>query len=88
VNPEWDEAAYDALADIWVRISPDERDRVEAAVNRANRDLQTAPDIQGESRAGYARVLIINPITFWFRVRPNGIARIFHVHHIRPARRR
>lgn len=87
MNPQWDEAAYDALADIWVRITPEERDRVEAAVNRANRDLQVAPEIQGESRAGVARVLIISPITFWFRVQPSGVARIFHVHHIGPTRR-
>ena len=81
MNPEWDETAYDALADIWVRITPNERNRVEAAVNRANRDLQISPDTQRESRAGNARVIIISPITFWFRVQPNGVARVFHVHH-------
>jgi len=83
VNPEWDEAAYDALADIWVRVTPDERDRVEAAVNRANRDLRVDPESRGESRAGNVRVLIADPVTFWFRVLPGGVARVFHVHHIR-----
>ncbi|MBA4064711.1 MAG: hypothetical protein C0501_13550 [Isosphaera sp.] len=83
MNPEWDESGYDALADAWVRATPDERDRMEAAVNRANRLLRDDPQGEGESRGGNVRVLIVPPLTFWYRVNPGGVARVFHVHHPR-----
>ena len=35
-SPLWDDAAYDALADIWVVATPTEREGIEAAVHRVN----------------------------------------------------
>ena len=83
-DPEWDEATYDALADIWVQITPEERDVVEAAVRRLNRLLRDDPDIQGESRTGRIRVTFEGPLTVYFRYVPGHLARVLNVRHFRP----
>ena len=87
MNPEWDEIAYDALADIWVQITPEERDRVEASVNRLNQLLRDDPEHLGESRTGRIRVVIHAPLTLYFRSVPGQVARVLHVRYSRPPRR-
>ena len=45
MNPvTWHDAALDALADIWVEASPDEGDRIEAAVKQINGQLRQSPE--------------------------------------------
>jgi plasmid stabilization system protein ParE len=83
VNPEWADAASDDLADIWVAATPDDRDEIERAVLRANRLLTDDPENEGESRPGNARVLIVPPLTVWYRVRPGPQARVFGVRRFR-----
>jgi hypothetical protein len=86
VNPViWHDRALDQLADIWVRATPDERDQIEAAVNRINAALRNRPDDQGESRGGNYRVIIREPLSVWFRVDPSSTA---HVVQVRMRRRR
>lgn len=82
-DPEWDEAAYDALADIWVEATPEEREEFERLVQRANRILRDDPANVGESRDGRDRVLIVEQLTFWFRLRPGPRALVFHIHRSR-----
>ena len=52
MKPEWDDAAGDALADIWVAATPAERDEIERAVLRANRLLSDDP--KGRASRGTA----------------------------------
>ncbi len=84
MKAEWDDASSDALADIWVVATPAERDEIERAVLRANRLLAGDPENEGESRGGNARVLIVPPLTVWYRVQPGPQAVVFGVRHARP----
>lgn len=76
----------DDLADAWAAATPEERDRIEAAVLRANRLLRDDPDGTGESRGGNARVVVVDQLTVWFRVRPGRVPRATHVRCVRPRR--
>lgn len=82
-DPEWDEAAYDALADVWVEATPEEREEFERFVRRANRLIRDDPEHVGESRSGHGRVLIVEQLTFWFQPRPGTRALVFNVHRSR-----
>lgn len=83
MTPEWIDAAKDDLADLWVAAPPDERDEIERAVLRENRLLADDPENEGESRPGNARVLIVSPLTIWYRVQPGPQARVFGVRRFR-----
>jgi hypothetical protein len=73
MNPvPWDDAAYDEVADMWVRATPDERDRIEAAVNLLNARLRRDPLGQGESRGGNRRLAFFPPLAVLYRVNPDG----------------
>ena len=78
MNPDWDDAAKDELADIWVTATPEERDEIEKAVLRANRELADDPEV-GESRDGNSRVHFVPPLTLWYRVMPDSRARVVSV---------
>ena len=84
MKAEWDDASSDALADIWVVATPAERDEIERAVVLANRLLTDNPENEGESRGGSDRVLIVRPLTVWYRVRPGPRAVVFNVRRARP----
>ena len=56
----------------------------ERAVLRANRLLTDDPENAGESRSGSDRVLIVPPLTVWYRVRPGPRAVVFNVRSARP----
>lgn len=80
MNPLWDDAAYDVLADAWVRATPAEREAIEAAVHRVNEILRDRAADVGESRGVRNRVVIVEPLTVWFRVDPgNPVARVLHL---------
>jgi plasmid stabilization system protein ParE len=76
----WDESAYDELADIWVQATPELRDRIEAAVHRANAALRADPLGEGESRAGDRRLVFYPPLAVLYRVSPDGS--VVHVQHV------
>ena len=86
MNPEWSDAALDALADIWVAATTADRDEIERAVREINRELADDPANKGESRVGGTRALIVAPLTVWYRVLPGPQARVFSVrrHRQRP----
>ena len=81
----WLESALDALADIWVTVAPDERERIEGGVDRINRTLARDRDA-GESREGNNRVLHVVPVTVRFRVEPGPVVVVYQVHFVRPRR--
>lgn len=84
MSMEWEDVASDDLADIWVVATPEERVEIERAVLRTNRLLAADPENEGESRGGNARVLIVPPLTVWYRVQPGPRAVVFGVRHTRP----
>jgi len=87
MNPVvWLETALDLLADIWVQATPEERDRIAAAIDRANAELADDPSGSGESRSGNDRVLCRLPIAVRFRVDPGPTVIVYHVHHVRARR--
>jgi hypothetical protein len=65
---EWDDAARDELADIWVQATPAERAVIEPVVLRLERDLADDPLAVGESRNGPLRVEFREFLTFWLQV--------------------
>lgn len=75
MNPEWTDEARDELADIWVAATVEERTEIERAVLRADRLIVADPTGAGESRGGNARVVIVPPLTVWYRVErgPRGL---------------
>ena len=86
MNPvEWLESVLDALADVWVTVTPDERDRIAAAVDRINATLARDSGA-GESRDESTRVLHVFPVTVRFRVEPDGAVVVTQVHFVRRRR--
>ena len=84
---DWAEAARDELADIYVAATPDDRERIAAAVLSVERSLSLIPLDTGESRAPGVRYEFRYPLGFWFRVNAEAThARIVRV--VRPPRRR
>lgn len=83
MKPDWDESAYDDLADIWVAATVDDRAAIERAVLRANRLLTEDPENEGESRSGNVRVLFAPPLVVWYRVQPGPRARVVNVRRFR-----
>ena len=82
---EWEERAYDELADIYVVATPDEREVIVAEVERIERDLKGDPLDVGEGRVDTIRVEIRGPLVFWFEVLLDGqLVRILRV--TRPTR--
>ncbi|HET6575347.1 MAG TPA: hypothetical protein VFG68_17200 [Fimbriiglobus sp.] len=82
---EWEDAARDELADIWVQATPAERAAIEPIVLGLERDLGDDPLAVGESRNDPLRVEFRDPLTFWFQVSPDDRrVRIVRVH--RPRR--
>lgn len=80
---DWDEKAYDELADIWVSASPDERDVLGKIVEGLNRELEADPLDVGESRQRNVRVVVRLPLTIWFRVSDDALlVRVGHVHRV------
>lgn len=79
MNPPWEEQAFDDLADAYVPASPQEREEIVRAVERANRLLRTDPEGQGESRGGFNRVMFEGRLVVRYRVVPGGIARVLRV---------
>ncbi|MBX9627139.1 MAG: hypothetical protein K2X82_25275 [Gemmataceae bacterium] len=79
MNPHWEERAFDDLADPYTRASLGEQEEIARAVERANRLLRQAPELQGESRGGFDRVMFEGRLTLYYRIIPGGIARVLRV---------
>lgn len=79
----WLVSALDKLADIWVEVTPDERDRIEAAVTRINATLARDASA-GESREGTNRVLHVLPVTVRFRAGSDSVVIVYQVHQVQP----
>ncbi len=81
----WLESELDKLADVWIDVTPEERDRIEAAVNRINATLARDAGA-GESRSGNHRILHVSPVTVRFRPESDSTVVVASVHYARPRR--
>jgi plasmid stabilization system protein ParE len=83
---EWTDYALDQLADIWVTITPAERDVIEQTVDAINARLAVDPSSVGESRADNRRVWFRHPLVVIYRLVPGGGVIVSHVAKLRPWR--
>jgi hypothetical protein len=80
IDLAWEDKASDLLADIYVAVSPEERELIAQEIERLHRELRTNPLEVGESRVPYIRVVVRASLTIWFRVSAEAMrVRIFHV---------
>lgn len=76
----WTERALDQLADVYVAVAQDERDRIAAAVDSFNQRLQSDPLSEGESRSNGFRIAFLPLIAVMFRVsEADGVAHVTRV---------
>jgi hypothetical protein len=64
----WTNKALDELADIWVTVSPELRDRIESAMQRLDQSLRDDPNTVGESRNQNRRVAFDPPIAIIYQI--------------------
>jgi len=64
----WSEDALDQLADIYVGLTPQERQRLANSVAALNGRLQTNPEQEGESRSDGYRLVFITLAAVMFHV--------------------
>ena len=82
---DWLEEAIDELATIWMRADSDKRGAVTEASSAIDRELQSDPFRQSESRDDGRRVLFVPPLGAFFRVdMQHRIVWVGHVWHFRP----
>lgn len=84
----WDPKARDQLADIYVRITQEERDELVRAVGAIERHLHDHRQFAGEQRTKYGRVFIHPLLVVFFTVVPDTPIRIVGVRPNRPYRPR
>jgi plasmid stabilization system protein ParE len=76
----WTDHALDDLANLWVTVDPQTRNRIEAAVNWLNVALQLDPNEVGESRPNNRRIAFAGPLVISFRV--EGASSTVRVNHV------
>ena len=82
---EWLDQAIDELAAIWMRADSDKREAVTEASNAIDRELQTDPFRESESRDDERRVLFVPPLGAFFRVdTQERIVWVGHIWYYRP----
>lgn len=64
----WEASAYDELAEIWLRATPEDRQGVTIAAAELDRRLRFNASFQGESRPHGRRVVYAPPLGVTFRV--------------------
>lgn len=72
--------ALDRLADVFVAADPADRDEIERAVERINKELADDPEQLGESRSSEnRRVWFSFPLMVMFEIRrPEGLVQVTH----------
>jgi hypothetical protein len=77
---EWLQSALDELTLLWLQAGAAVRQAMTAAVHAIDRQLQTDPENQGESRSGGQRVLFVPPLGVLFEVdAAQRVVTILHV---------
>ena len=76
---EWDGQALDRLADIYVALTPAEREVVVRCVERTTARLHIDPGFIGESRGGNRRVWFNRPLMVVYDLPRGGGVLVVHV---------
>lgn len=83
---EWVDEALEELARFWTQANPEVRRAITSAVEALDRELQSDPYGESESRGGEMRVQFAYPLAIDFMV--DSQQRIVWVSHVRRFRRR
>ena len=74
----WLESAEAELTELWLNAS--NRDQVTSAASEIDVRLRTNPEIEGESRSGERRILLVAPLGVTFEVNPEDrLVRVLEV---------
>jgi hypothetical protein len=68
----WEQTALNELATLWTDAESSLRQLVTVAASRIDRQLQTDPVAQSESRSGGRRILFSSPLGILFRIEAYG----------------
>lgn len=79
MSVEREEPTLDRLADIYVAVTPDEREAIARCVERINAQLALDPWTPGESRGPGRRVWFSPPLVVGYALPPGGGVVVFHV---------
>jgi hypothetical protein len=82
----WARVALNELTNLWLAADPAERLRITSATHSVEQRLRRDPRNEGESRSRGRRITFEAPLTFIFRVEPDG--RTVSVLHVRLFRSR
>ncbi len=85
MSARWQEDALDRLADIYVEVTPAERDAVVQCVERINARLAVDPAFLGESRGPNRHVWFNHPLMVGYDLPPGGGVVVFHVARLKGA---
>jgi hypothetical protein len=77
---EWLSEAVSELADIWIKADSQSRQVITEATHNLDRELQTDPFRESESREGEVRVLFTRPLGVLFEV--DAAQRIVWILHV------
>ncbi len=85
MSARWQEDALDRLADIYVDVTPVERDAIVQCVDRINARLAVDPAFLGESRGLNRRVWFNHPLMVVYDLQPGGGVVVIHVARLKGA---
>jgi plasmid stabilization system protein ParE len=68
----WEEMALNHLAELWTAADSALRKTITATTSAIDRQLQTDPLGQSESRPGGRRILFLSPLGILFRIEADG----------------
>lgn len=69
----WRPDPENALASLWTEAAPEDRGAITAAADAIDRELQTRPQMLGESRSGNERMYFCPPLAVLFDVLPQDV---------------
>ena len=79
MSVEWEEPTLERLADIYVEVTPAEREAIARCVERINARLAVDPWTPGEDRGPGRRVWFTHPLVVGYDLVPGGGVLVNHV---------
>lgn len=79
MSVRWEGRVLARLADIYVEVTPAERDAIARCVERINARLATDPWTPGEDRGPGRRIWFFPPLVVGYALPPGGGVVVFHV---------
>jgi hypothetical protein len=80
----WTRVALDELARIWIQVDSNVRRAITIAADAVDRELQTSPQSQGESREDQQRIFFVYPLGIRYLIDvQHSVVRVLRVWNIR-----